>query len=190
MAMKVLGAPADASTVRIVPLRRRHLRRVMRIERQVYPKPWTPGVFQGELAILDGTVGPEHPWVGRTLVGMAELAFRDGLTTRSEQLTVRSLDVRRKALPATHPLALWARANGCTALTLEVRVSNAAAQAMYRRFGFAPAGIRQRYYENTEDAIVMWAHDVDGPEYGDRLDGLLAGVPGTTQWADGVRGDC
>ena len=28
------------------------------------------------------------------------------------------------------------------------------------RFGFAPAGVRKRYYENTEDAIVMWCHDI------------------------------
>jgi ribosomal-protein-alanine N-acetyltransferase len=61
---------------------------------------------------------------------------------------------------------------GFTALTLEVRVSNTAAQAMYRRFGFAPAGIRQRYYENTEDALVMWAHDIDSPEYKARLDAI------------------
>jgi ribosomal-protein-alanine N-acetyltransferase len=61
---------------------------------------------------------------------------------------------------------------GFTALTLEVRVSNTAAQAMYRRFGFAPAGIRQRYYENTEDALVMWAHDIDSPEYRARLDAI------------------
>lgn len=188
--MKVLGAPADASTVRIVPLRRRHLRRVMRIERQVYPKPWTPGVFQGELAILDGTRHYVGAWVGRTLVGYA------GLMRTLDEGHVTNIAVdpewhrHRVGTRLLCTLAWWARANGCTALTLEVRVSNEAAQAMYRRFGFAPAGIRQRYYENTEDAIVMWAHDVDGPEYGDRLDGLLAGVPGTTQWADGVRGDC
>ena len=33
----------------IEPMRRRHLRHVMVIENQVYPKPWTTGVFQAEL---------------------------------------------------------------------------------------------------------------------------------------------
>ena len=45
-------------------------------------------------------------------------------------------------------------------------MSNDAAQAMYRRFGFAPAGVRKNYYlETNEDALVMWAHDVDTGEY-------------------------
>ena len=50
-------------------------------------------------------------------------------------------------------------------MTLEVRASNTGAQALYRRFGFVPAGVRQRYYENTEDAIVMWCHDIADGEY-------------------------
>jgi ribosomal-protein-alanine N-acetyltransferase len=55
-------------------------------------------------------------------------------------------------------------------LTLEVRVGNAPAQVIYRRFGFAPAGVRKNYYpENGEDAIVMWARDIDTPLYADRL---------------------
>ena len=70
---------------------------------------------------------------------------------------------------------------GCTALTLEVRVSNQAAQEMYRRFGYAPAGVRKNYYSETnEDALVMWADDIDTPEYATRLDELEAGVPGMT----------
>ena len=45
------------------------------------------------------------------------------------------------------------------ALTLEVRVSNEVAQALYRSFGFAPAGARKAYYaDNGEDALVMWRH--------------------------------
>ncbi len=35
---------------------------------------------------------------------------------------------------------------GAATLTLEVRAGNEPAQAMYRRFGFAPAGIRRNYY--------------------------------------------
>ena len=57
-------------------------------------------------------------------------------------------------------LAATAIERGCAAWTLEVRASNTAAQELYRQFGFAPAGVRKRYYENTEDAIVMWCHDI------------------------------
>ena len=58
---------------------------------------------------------------------------------------------------------------GVNDMTLEVRVSNSAAQGLYRSFGFAPAGVRKRYYENTEDAIVMWCHDIHTDEYAARL---------------------
>jgi ribosomal-protein-alanine N-acetyltransferase len=59
--------------------------------------------------------------------------------------------------------------HGATALTLEVRVSNVGAQALYERFGFESAGIRAKYYENVEDAIVMWRHGIDEPDYRERL---------------------
>ena len=40
---------------------------------------------------------------------------------------------------------------------------------MYRRFGFVPAGVRKKYYDNVEDAIVMWCHDIGGADYAARL---------------------
>jgi [ribosomal protein S18]-alanine N-acetyltransferase len=66
-------------------------------------------------------------------------------------------------------LARAAIAHGSQNLSLEVRVSNKAAQELYRQFGFAPAGVRPRYYENVEDAIIMWCHDINTPEYTARL---------------------
>jgi ribosomal-protein-alanine N-acetyltransferase len=66
-------------------------------------------------------------------------------------------------------LAWEAIGSDCLALTLEVRASNTAAQELYRRFGFAPVGVRKQYYENTENAIVMWCHDIAEAPYRDRL---------------------
>lgn len=44
-----------------------------------------------------------------------------------------------------------------TALTLEVKISNFAAQKLYTGFGFKPEGIRKKYYSDTgEDAVIMW----------------------------------
>jgi ribosomal-protein-alanine N-acetyltransferase len=66
-------------------------------------------------------------------------------------------------------------------LTLEVRVGNESAQAMYRTFGFHPAGIRKNYYvETNEDALVMWADDIDTDAYAERLARIEAGIPGQT----------
>jgi ribosomal-protein-alanine N-acetyltransferase len=81
---------------------------------------------------------------------------------------------RRKAI-ATRLLLTLADGvveRGCVAWTLEVRASSVGAQELYRRFGFAPAGVRKRYYDNSEDAIVMWCHDIDTPDYAERLQEL------------------
>ena len=66
-------------------------------------------------------------------------------------------------------------------LTLEVRLSNRAAQDLYRRFGFAPVGVRKNYYaETNEDALVMWAHEIQSRGYAEVLDGLERAIRGET----------
>ncbi|OTA40631.1 MAG: ribosomal-protein-alanine N-acetyltransferase RimI, partial [Symbiobacterium thermophilum] len=48
---------------------------------------------------------------------------------------------------------------GAARMTLEVRVGNAPAQALYRKLGFVtePGAVRKGYYTDTgEDAIIMW----------------------------------
>ncbi len=52
-----------------------------------------------------------------------------------------------------------AKSKGAELMTLEARVSNRAAQNLYRKLGFQNGGIRKRYYtDNLEDAIVMWVN--------------------------------
>lgn len=47
---------------------------------------------------------------------------------------------------------------GMERMTLEVRTSNYSAQSLYKKLGFAVAGIRKEYYSDThEDALIMWA---------------------------------
>jgi ribosomal-protein-alanine N-acetyltransferase len=166
--------------VRLTPMRRRHLRSVLRIESQVYPRPWSLGLFMSELALRNGRVYIVAR-IGPTVVGYAGLLFSldDG------HVTTIAVD------PAWHGAKIGTRlllhllrrgiARGAKNFTLEVRVSNDPAQELYRQFGFAPAGVRKGYYvETNEDAIVMWAHDVDGDEYGARLDAIEAKIPGRT----------
>jgi len=154
-------------------MRRRHVKSILAIEERVYPKPWTAGVFNSE---IDLARRDERHYV----VGLleAEVVAYGGLMFAVDEAHITNIAVdpefqrRGFARRVLLELANVAIDRGFTALTLEVRVSNTAAQAMYRRFGFAPAGIRQRYYENTEDALVMWAHDIDSPEYKARLDAI------------------
>ncbi len=60
-------------------------------------------------------------------------------------------------------------------------MTNASAQALYRMFGFRPAGVRKNYYaETNEDALVMWADDVDTSDYNRRLARIERQIPGST----------
>jgi [ribosomal protein S18]-alanine N-acetyltransferase len=169
---RLLGRDAGDDLV-IEPLRRRHLADVMAIEQVSYPKPWTRNVFQSELELARR--GERHYIVARSgavVIGYAGLMFVVG-DAHVTNIAVAA-DHQRTGV-ATRLLAglSWdAIGRGCEAMTLEVRVSNTGAQALYRRFGFAPAGVRQRYYENTEDAIVMWCHDIGEPAFRERLTSL------------------
>ena len=51
-------------------------------------------------------------------------------------------------------------------VTLEVRVTNDQAQALYKKYGFEMAGVRKRYYtDNNEDAYIMTTGAIQSPEY-------------------------
>ena len=46
--------------------------------------------------------------------------------------------------------------SGMNVMTLEVRRSNEIAQKLYHKLGFIDVGYRKKYYENTEDALIMF----------------------------------
>ena len=171
-------------TVTIEPFQMRHLRDVMPIEQGAYPKPWSRSVFESELRQVGS--GSRYYIVARDrsrrrrVVGYAGLWFvhdPDGDQAHVTNIVVAP-DARRTGVGAQLMTALARTAidRGCVAWTLEVRASNTAAQELYRQFGFAPAGVRKRYYENTEDAIVMWCHDIQGEAYADRLRAIADGA--------------
>ena len=172
-------------TVHIVPMRRRHLRSVLRIEAETHPRPWSLSLFMSEMALRTSRAY----YVARVdglVVGYAGLM----ISADEGHITTIAVDPnwhRRKI--GTRLLLVAAREavrRGARALTLEVRMSNRAAQEMYRAFGFRPAGVRKNYYaETNEDALVMWAEDADSTEYRLRLAALEARVPGETIVDDG-----
>lgn len=55
---------------------------------------------------------------------------------------------------------------GAKRLTLEVRMSNTVAQALYRKYSFKEEGVRKRYYsDDGEDAMIMWSDRLDDPAF-------------------------
>ena len=164
--------------VAIVPMRRRHLRAVLRIEAQVYPRPWSLRLFISELA-LRSTRTYAVALVDGGVAGYSGLM----VTGEDAHVTTIAVDPRwHRQGVGSRLLLQMARAavdHGARHLTLEVRMSNDPAQGLYRKFGFAPAGVRRNYYaETNEDALVMWANDVDTPAYAHRLARVEAELPG------------
>ena len=159
----------DPTTVVVSPMRRRHLRAVLRIEARSQARGWSLGLFLGELARPDGRSYLVAKADGQ-VVGFAGMLFigdEGHVATISVDPGWRRRGVAARLMTVVCRQAIAA---GATALTLEVRAGNTGAQSLYRTFGFAPAGVRRAYYkDNGEDALVMWAHDVDAPAYADRL---------------------
>jgi ribosomal-protein-alanine N-acetyltransferase len=178
-----LPEPADP-VVHILPMRRRHVRQVLRIEQQVYPRPWSASLFHSELA-LRSTRAYYVARIGREVVGYAGLM----MTVDDGHVTTIAVDPEwHRHKIGTRLLLVLAREaieRGATSLTLEVRMSNRGAQELYRRFGFAPVGVRKNYYQEVnEDALVMWAHEVNRPEYSALLDAIERDLPGETVLED------
>jgi [ribosomal protein S18]-alanine N-acetyltransferase len=175
---RLLPAPRDGDLV-IEPMRRRHLSAMMPIEQAAYPKPWSRNVFESELdQVRDGGRLYLVARRGRSVAGYAGVWIVPDPDGAHAHLTNVAVDpARRREGVATRLLAALARRiieRGCVAWTLEVRVGSTGAHELYRQFGFVPAGIRKGYYEQGEDAIVMWCHDLQTPEYAARLEALCA----------------
>lgn len=158
-------------------MRRRHLRGVMAIERRVYPRPWSPNLFISEMTETNNRVYFVAK-LDRDVVGYG------GLICYGDEAHVTTVAVapehqRHKiGTRLMHDLLLAAVELRAEAVSLEVRVSNYQAQRMYGRFGFRPVGIRKNYYQEIgEDALIMWADEIQEPDYAQRLERLASGLP-------------
>lgn len=81
-------------------------------------------------------------------------------------------DYRRLGLGKVIIVALLRRARerGLGWVTLEVRVSNQGAIALYQHFGFEAIGQRHNYYQdNEEDAVIFWRKGIQDPSFENRL---------------------
>jgi [ribosomal protein S18]-alanine N-acetyltransferase len=165
-------APVDGRGLSITPMRKRDLRQgIMEIEAAAYPVGWSQSVFATEIGQVGK--GDRHYAVARRdgiIVGYAGLWFavdEAHITNVAVAPMARRQGVGRALM--LH-LAETAIAHGCLGWTLEVRATSAGAQELYREFGFDAVGVRQKYYDNVEDAIVMWCHEMQSDVYCARLD--------------------
>lgn len=150
-----MKAPPKSQTYPVTPARRSDLNQIMEIEHLSFSNPWPRQVFReefdNELSFVkvlrdrdsDRVIAFINYWLVHDEIHLLNIATHP--------------DWRRRKLARrliAHLLRV-AKARRSRLITLEVRRSNHPAINLYDDLGFLPVGIRPRYYENNEDAIVM-----------------------------------
>jgi len=150
----LIARQRNEPSLSIASARRVDLDQIMEIEELSFPSPWSRRVFEEELGrelshlkVLRETSGRVvafvNYWVVHDEIHVLNVAThpderRRGHARRLMEHVLRVSRIRRARL-----------------ITLEVRRGNLPAQELYGELGFQPIGVRPRYYENSEDAIVM-----------------------------------
>jgi ribosomal-protein-alanine N-acetyltransferase len=144
------------------PMRLADVGAVLEIERLSFSAPWPAFAFEQELTANRLA----HYRVAR--VGDRVVAF-GGIWLMVDEAHITTFGVhpdhRRRGIGRLLLLRLAEAALelGSARMTLEVRVSNEAAQALYRSFCFRVSGRRIAYYsDDGEDALVMTTPELRG----------------------------
>ena len=154
------------SVITIRPFESSDIQSAVALETEAQPVPWTEGVFHAALSAENRTYlvaeseGIVIGFVGAVLVG--EEAHVTNLLVAPDH---RRMGVGRRLMS---DLIRATIADGARHLTLEVRSQDQAARNFYAKFRFAPVGVRSDYY-GDDDALIMWVHDIDLPDYLEKL---------------------
>jgi ribosomal-protein-alanine N-acetyltransferase len=144
------------------------LEAVVAMEAVNQPSPWSEGVFRDELTAENRVyLAADEDGV----VGFGGVMLVDDEAHVTNLLVEPEWRGRGIGLELMLGLIDAALQEGARHITLEVRSENEAARRLYARLGLAPVGVRKGYY-GDDDALILWAHDIDGPEYRERLEGL------------------
>jgi ribosomal-protein-alanine N-acetyltransferase len=165
----------------IEPMRLQDLEEVLAIEEVSFPMPWSLHSYRWELTdnshacylvVRRRQVEREQSRPGleakirrslkqKTMAHSPVLGY-GGFWLIVDEAHIGTMAVhpnwRRRGLGTLLLAALLDKAveMGAIVATLEVRVSNVAAQNLYRAFGFEQVGLRRHYYlDNGEDALIM-----------------------------------
>jgi len=141
--------------INIIPAEVRHLDELVRLEKRCFSDPWGRNILESRMndersvfLIAEDEKGAVAGYLSMSWV--LDEGYINNVATAPEY--------RRMGVGDSLMDALWDRAKALSLsfLTLEVRVSNDPAIALYRKHGYRPAGIRKGYYDTPkEDALLM-----------------------------------
>lgn len=124
------------------------------LEKECFSEPWS------EKALGEIVERPEYCYVVGCYEG--EYAGHAGMVIAADEGMITNIAVdsqhRRKGIGRTmlQELLLLGKKRNVRVFSLEVRVSNTAAKAMYEAMGFEALAVRKNFYRNpTEDAAIM-----------------------------------
>ena len=128
---------------------------IYQIERACFSTPWSKEALLDDLEVEDKLYLVAEAEDGK-IIGYAG----SWLVLDEAQITTTAIhpEYRRAGYGAkmTRKLTQMLRKRGMKHIFLEVRVSNIAAQAMYRRLGFTAVGVRKQFYSDpVEDGLIM-----------------------------------
>ena len=143
----------------IRPMKRGDVSGVYEVELACFRSPWSKNALAGELR---NPVAHYH-----VLELDGRIAGFAGMWVLFEEAHITNIGIlpehRRNGYAFALMLSMMEHAAqiGATAMTLEVRESNAGAQKLYKRLHFEQNGFRPRYYEDTgEGALLLWNTDI------------------------------
>jgi ribosomal-protein-alanine N-acetyltransferase len=138
------------------------LEAVLEIESASFSRPWTSRHFRDEIESPCG-----YPTVALTPDGaIAGYLCLKQVLDEAEILDVAvsaSLRGRGVGRILVEGALAASRSRGVAVVSLEVRVGNREAIALYERLGFREVGRRKNYYDNGDDAILMDISTSDHP---------------------------
>jgi ribosomal-protein-alanine N-acetyltransferase len=152
--------------IKLVPMNACHIPQVLSIERRVFTTPWSEEMFVQEVRGIFGSRAVVA-MLGGHVIGYCIAWFIDDEVHLVNLAVTTGHQKRGIGTRLLRQLLEEAAADRKQTITLEVRESNAGAQAFYRRFLFQTIGVRKRYYsDNREDALLMALNLEDLPERG------------------------
>ena len=140
--------------IQLIPMDNCHVAQVAALEKQCFSDPWSESSVASELS------NPLSAWLvamdGDVLAGYVG---SQSVMGESDMMNIAvDAHYRRQGIAQAliEALVVQLKEKGSHSLTLEVRISNQPAIALYEKLGFAQVGKRPNYYRSPkEDALIL-----------------------------------